>query len=187
MYKLRAKVSIDPLEDWCVSLGTHTDAQPDPRSPDLPARLICPRNEIPIKRVENSLYDQSRITLGVPELGADFAPEEKFLLDVNYDALNGVDYKKGCFVGQEVTSRMKRKGAIRKRTLIVNSDGIALPTGDAITADDITIGEITSTSDGVALALIRLDRWDKIKDEKLTPSCSSTPVQISVPEYLKEV
>ncbi|MEL7490644.1 MAG: folate-binding protein [Pseudomonadota bacterium] len=185
LYKLRAKVTIERLEGWGVALGAHEAAHPDPRHDDLPARRPASAETLAALENGDAIYKTARMTVGAPELGLDYATEEMFLLDVNYDALNGVDYKKGCFVGQEVTSRMKRKGEVRKRTVRV--EGASLTPGEAITAGDATLGQILNADADQGLALIRLDRWEKAADQGAAPLCDGVPVRIEVPDYLKRV
>ncbi len=183
LYKLRAKVMLAARDD----LGVFVGAQPlaltafaDPRLSSLPVRTIAPRKEA---LSADDAFDSLRLSLGVPEFGRDFAGDEMFLLDVNYDGLRGVSYKKGCFVGQEVTSRMKRKGEIRKRTLIVK--GAALTKGAAVMAGESTLGEVLSASGETGLALIRLDRLVSAKAEGRAITVADAPVQIEVPGYLE--
>lgn len=191
LYKLRAKVTIEIDEELVVMATEKQPAStddiifPDPRLPALGWRIIAHRGD----SVTCDDYDRRRITLGVPQFGKDFGPDEMFLLDVNYDALNGVSYSKGCFVGQEVTSRMKRKSEVRKRTVMVEYDGhgaeLAPDKGAEITAGDFTLGQILSGADGAALALIRLDRWGKSETAGATPTCEGRKVRMAIPEYLK--
>jgi len=154
----------------------------DPRHAGLPARAIVERENQPSVDAD---YDALRLSLGVPEFGADFGGEEMFLLDVNYDALNAVSYAKGCFVGQEVTSRMKRKGEIRKRTMMARFDGAPPPKGTAVTAGDQTIGEALSGGDGIALALVRTDRLKEAENAGATPSADGRPLRLAFPPYLE--
>ena len=184
MYKLRAKVSVAPASELSVAVGDMRDpvaAFADPRHAALPARAIVKRADMP---AADEAYDAERIKLGVPEFGKDFSGEEVFLLDVNYDALNAVSYKKGCFVGQEVTSRMKRKGEIRKRTLIASFEGPPPEKGASLAAGDHSVGEILSARDGAALALVRIDRLQAAKDAGVTLRAEGRDVQISFPAYL---
>lgn len=186
MYKLRAKVAVTAEEGLAVAIGEMRDpvlSFADPRHGALPARAIVKRLKIP---AADDNYDKARLDLGVPEFGKDFGPEEVFLLDVNYDALHGVSYKKGCFVGQEVTSRMKRKGEIRKRTLIATLDGAPPPKGTGVFAGDNAIGEILSGREGRALALIRLDRFKAAQDEGASFVADGKPLQIAFPAYLEQ-
>ncbi|MEO1136199.1 MAG: folate-binding protein, partial [Pseudomonadota bacterium] len=154
----------------------------DPRLPALGWRAI----KTPSASAQPGDYHARRIDLGVPEFGADFAGDEKFLLDVNYDSLNGVNYKKGCFVGQEVTSRMKRKGEARRRTLIAAFKDAAPQKGENITTGASTLGEIMSTAGNLALAQIRVDRWEKARAEGETISCAGEALQLHIPAYLEQ-
>ena len=150
----------------------------DPRFSLLGWRAIASSSDTP---EDDGAYVIWRISKGVPEFGEDFSSEDTFLLDVNYDALNAVNYKKGCFVGQEVTSRMKRKGDVRKRTLVIRSAD-EIQKGATVKAGEQTLGEITSAVNGSALALIRIDRLSKANDD---PSIGGAPVTIEFPKYLE--
>lgn len=183
MYKLRAKVALSAEEGLGVYLGERKDgraAYDDPRLSSLPPRTIAPNVGGPSA---DEGYDALRLSEGVPEFGRDFAGEEVFLLDVNYDALGGVSYKKGCFVGQEVSSRMKRKGEVRKRTLIVR--GAALTKGAPISAGENAIGEVLSVRGDRGLALVRLDRLADARAAHADLTSAGAPVQIEVPAYLE--
>jgi tRNA-modifying protein YgfZ len=185
LYKLRAKVAIDIDETLAVMTSQAQPtmagiAFPDPRLPALGWRIIAPKDGSAI----DDDYGRKRIALGVPEFGRDFNADEIFPLDVNYDALNGVSYAKGCFVGQEVASRMKRKGEVRKRTVIAEFDGPKPDKGAAIIAGDFTLGQIMSGA-GAALALIRLDRWKKAKASDANIECEGQSLRLRVPDYLK--
>ena len=172
MYKLRAKVDIVRRDDLKViadltgqpaGQSTGQDAVacfPDPRSSALGMRSIVDTDALSDDGRE-AAYHTARIGAGVPEFGPDFGPEEVFLLDVNYDALHGVDYQKGCFIGQEVTSRMKRKAQARKRSCILSAPGVTLEKGADIVAGASTLGTIMSSVPGSALGLVRIDRLEK--------------------------
>lgn len=123
-------------------------------------------------------YQASRIAGVLSEFEADYGTTDAFPADINMDLLNGVDYKKGCFIGQEVASRMKRKTEVRKRTLRVSQLPETAATGDAIIAGESTLGTLTSVWQGEGLAQIRLDRWKKAADENLSPEVNTVPVQI---------
>lgn len=189
LYRLRAKVQIDRL-DHAVTLSAEGEAAPedavavydDPRLSALGRRAILPAARG--KDGEDD-YDRRRLELGVPEFGKDFGADEVFLLDVNYDALCGVSYKKGCFVGQEVTSRMKRKGEVRKRTARLVFDGDAPPKGAPVTAGGSTLGEVMSGRAGAALALIRLDRLAAARETDASVEAAGKPVEIILPDYLE--
>ena len=201
LYKLRADVALAPLEGWAAAVvpgAAINDAADniyvfdDPRLAVIGQRIVSDRTSIadalsgatlPTKQ---AAYNARRIALGVPEFGVDFGSEEMFPMDVNYDALGGVNYKKGCFVGQEVASRMKRKGEVRKRTLVVAYEGPAPEKGAAIMAGDSKLGEVLSAADGKALAMIRLDRWEKSKAAGDRPVIDDNDVRLTVPDYLKQ-
>lgn len=187
LYKLRAKVKleIDDALSVAVSEKDCSDhaiiAYRDPRLDDLGWRAILEN-----AAGEAGAYDNRRIALGVPEFGKDFGANEVFPLDVNYDALNAVSYQKGCFIGQEVASRMKRKSDIRKRTLVVEYDDPALAKGSAIMAGDSKLGETMSSSPGKALAMIRLDRWEKAKAAGVEPAIEGGKLRLHIPDYLEQ-
>jgi len=109
-------------------------------------------------------YDRHRLSLGVPG-PADWGEDSAYPLEADFDLLNGVDFRKGCFVGQETTSRMKRRGTIKSRMLPVDFDGPAPEPGAEILAGTLRAGEVLSGFDGRAMALVRLDR---IEGEELT-------------------
>lgn len=155
MFRLRRKIGIADLRgQTSVRLG---EGAPDPRHPDLPARAIVDG------AADNdwAAYDAARIAAGVPELGRDYGAEEVFPADVNLDLMHGVDLKKGCFIGQEVVSRMHRRGNIRKRTLRIAFDGPAPAYGAEIVDEaGAAIGTVRSTGQGIGLALVRIDRLE---------------------------
>lgn len=202
LYRLRANVTIAREEDFAVAAwwdgaapphgGEEAISVPDPRLAALGRRIIGKAESVAAlagggAAAGEAAYDAHRIGHGVPEFGKDFASDEVFLLDVGYDALHGVSYKKGCFVGQEVTSRMKRKGDIRKRTLKLVFDGAPPEKGAAVRAGDSTLGEVLSGGEGAALALIRLDRLAAARTSGARLEAAGKPVQIVFPDWLKQV
>lgn len=169
LYRLRAKAEITRREDLTVAAArgeAETElkmialaAAFDPRSAELGLRAIVPGGAPEPDEVN---YQTARIAAGVPEFGSDYGPGEVFSTDVNHDRMGGIDYKKGCFVGQEVASRMHRKGGVRKRTVRLNVDAAAPARGTEVMAGDTPIGAITSSSGSSALALVRVDRLAKM-------------------------
>ncbi|MGB0629208.1 MAG: YgfZ/GcvT domain-containing protein [Alphaproteobacteria bacterium] len=101
-------------------------------------------------------YEAKRIALGIPDSAADLVPEKSMPLEVGFDELNGVDFQKGCYVGQEVTTRMKHRSLVRKRLFPVTFDGDLAP-GTSVKAGDVVAGEIHSSQKGRGIALLRLD------------------------------
>ncbi len=151
LYKLRAKLEIAPRDDLAVAL----EGPPDPRHSALPPRSIKALPGIPA----DDAYQTARLDLGIPE-GLDFGSERIFALDAGLDELHGVAFDKGCYVGQELTARMKHRGTDRKRLIVVaTQSGAPLPVqGTAVKANEHELGSITATYGDRGFALIRLDR-----------------------------
>ncbi|MGN6514606.1 MAG: CAF17-like 4Fe-4S cluster assembly/insertion protein YgfZ [Rhizomicrobium sp.] len=157
MYRLRAKVQIAPRDDLAVFANWDGSMLPgisfaDPRLAALGRRSIGPKAD-----AANG-YLAHRLALGVPE-GADFGSDKTFALDAGLDELHGVAFDKGCYVGQELTARMKHRGTARKRILPIESvDKSALTVGSAVRANGQAIGEVVSEYDSKGFGLVRLDR-----------------------------
>lgn len=129
---------------------------------------------------EQFAYDALRTEAVFPEFGIDYASGEVFPADINMDLTNGIDFKKGCFVGQEVASRMKRKTEVRKRMLRVSGASGDFETGTEITAGQSTIGTVTSWTGNQGLALVRLDRLTKALEAGTPVTIEDTPVECHV-------
>ncbi|MBX2854567.1 MAG: folate-binding protein [Rhodobacteraceae bacterium] len=168
MYKLRAKVEIKAAGDlsvWVIQ-GERSGVEaietaaiaPDPRQPALGWRAICSEPPTALPLGDPEAYARACISLGVPLSGADLKPDDSFPLDADFERLNGVDFQKGCYVGQEVTARMKHKTERRKRLYRIEADPSALAPGAVITSNGKDSGFIGSTADGAALAVMRVDR-----------------------------
>jgi folate-binding protein YgfZ len=121
---------------------------------------------------------------GRPEQGPDYGSAEVFPADVNLDLLDGVDYRKGCFVGQEVVSRMKRRGIIRKRTLVLEADGGAPAKGCEIVADGLALGTALGSAGGRSLALVRLDRLAQADPALI--QVEGRPARLSFPAWFPD-
>ena len=141
-------------------------AYADPRLDTLGARFLIPRgNESEIAalgfaRADASAYDRHRLALGVPDGSRDLEVEKSILLENGFEELNGVDFSKGCYMGQELTARTKYRALIRKRLLPVTVEGPLPAPGTAITAAGEEVGELRSGADGMALAMLKLDALD---------------------------
>jgi folate-binding protein YgfZ len=173
MYRLRAKVEIsDETADWQVAAllpGTGKAGSAkgwlggiafgDPRHAALGDRAIVPAGTNfaaqGLKPATEADYDSLRLTLGIPGPG-ELLPEKSMPLECGFDELNGVSFTKGCYVGQEVTARMKHRNLVKKRLFPIDIEGTAAP-GAEILADGVTAGEVYSAHDGKGLALLRLD------------------------------
>lgn len=163
LYKLRAKVTLEAREQLAVlamdTAVASAIAYPDPRLPALGCRGFVARAEMPADVTPAAAYHARRLALGVPE-GADFGSDRMFALDADLDELHAVDFAKGCYVGQELTARMKHRGTARKRLLVFEAEGGATP-GAMVRAGDKDIGEIAFAYGTRGFALIRLDRLDE--------------------------
>jgi hypothetical protein len=161
-YKLRADVTVTD-ETAALAVVAAPQGEPaDPRAPGLGARRIVARAAAPAPDAQTrAAYDARRIALATPLGGADFPYGEIFPHDANMDLNNGVDFAKGCYVGQEVVSRMKHRGAIRKRIARVRLDGPAPAPGAAILDGELAVGNLGTSAGENALALLRLDRAEE--------------------------
>jgi len=193
MYKLRAKVEIEarPQLGVFLNLKGHPSNRPtpyaeravsfaDPRSPELGVRSIGAMAEMPANLPGPHGYHQRRLKLGVPEAG-DFGTEKIFALDAGLDELNGVSFSKGCYVGQELTSRMKHRATARKRILGVTGETALPAAGTTIRRGGADIGEMLSSSGMQGFALVRLDRLDESSDDILA---GEIPVALTKPAWL---
>jgi folate-binding protein YgfZ len=121
-----------------------------------------------------------RIEAGVPKGDVDFAGGEAFPHEVNFDQINGVDFKKGCYIGQEVVSRMQHRGTARKRIVKVAFAGAAPPTGAQINAGDILIGTMGSSAGTHGLAMVRLDRVEQAKAAGAPLTAAGTALDVEL-------
>ncbi|MEE2567452.1 CAF17-like 4Fe-4S cluster assembly/insertion protein YgfZ [Hyphobacterium marinum] len=160
MYRLRAKADIALREDLVVVAGKGAE---DPRHAGLPTRAVVRSEDAPAGDGDAD-QDAAEIAQGVPAFGRDYAEADVFPTDVNLDLYGGVGWKKGCFVGQEVVSRMKRRGTIRKRSLGLTFEVEAPAAGTPVMAGDTPLGEITSSAGEAAIARLRLDRLEGHED-----------------------
>jgi folate-binding protein YgfZ len=196
LYKLRAKADIRDMQDaYSVSAawgGPEQDrgeashvAFPDPRLPELGTRVLAEGGPAAGGTDADAQdYHAHRIALGVPEGGKDYAFGDTFPHDANFDLLEGVSFGKGCFVGQEVVSRMQHRGTARKRIVIVES-GQSLHSGSPVVAGQATIGTLGSVAGSRALALVRLDRADEAERKGEPLTVAGAAVAIRRPAYMK--
>jgi tRNA-modifying protein YgfZ len=172
-YKLRAKVAVENLSDslgvlavWGGDPSLKPDlAFADPRNAALGTRILVPAelaqkvaDLIGAELVDSAAYDAHRIAAGAPRGGLDFSYGDAFPHETNMDRLHGVDFDKGCYVGQEVVSRMQHRGTARTRTVRMVIEGAPPEAGSAILAGDKSVGTMGSSADSLGLALVRIDR-----------------------------
>jgi folate-binding protein YgfZ len=161
LYKLRAKVEIKARDDLAVFAGLAGEAMPggfaDPRLPALGTRAVVVKGAI-VAQAAPDEYLARRLDLWVPE-GDDFGSDKMFALDAGLDELNAVAFDKGCYVGQELTARMKHRGTARKRLLgLATQGGSPLARDVSVTANGQEIGAVASVYGPRGFALVRLDR-----------------------------
>ena len=168
MYRLRANVQIAP-SSLNVMRGTGTPpkgALPDPRHPALGWRLYGPETGD-----DGTDFEAIRVAHCIPKTGVELIPNETYILEAGYERLNGVDFRKGCYVGQEIIARMKHKTTLKKGYVTVAIDGTA-PIGTPITANGKPAGTLFTQSGGKAIAYLRFDR---AKGELLAGDATVTP------------
>jgi folate-binding protein YgfZ len=173
LYKLRAKVLIEDLSEVLGVLAIWDGAAAakyglcydDPRLSALGMRSMMPPHraagtaaELGAALVAAEEYEAHRIALGIPRGGIDFAYGDAFPHETDMDQLGGIDFAKGCYVGQEVVSRIEHRGTARTRAVPIRYDGAAPPSGAAITAGGRQVGAVGSAMRGRGIALLRLDR-----------------------------
>ena len=168
LYRLRAELNIDDLSASQGVAAVWDEVSPsvvDPRDTELGERIVGERFALSKQHgVENvALYEAHRIAIGIPKGGADFVYGDTFPHEANMDLLQGVDFKKGCYVGQEVVSRVEHRGAARKRIGHVEFEGLAPAPGASIRAGGIEIGVMGSSAWQIGLATLRLDRVEDAK------------------------
>jgi folate-binding protein YgfZ len=185
IYRLRSKVTLDEKPELAAAavfgdyalaaMGLPEEpgaARPfasgvafvDPRLAALGVRCILPQTDIRQALEDTGLaeagfpaYDRLRLDLGVPDGSRDLVLEKSILLEAGFDELNGVDWQKGCYIGQELTARTKYRGLIKKRLMPVEIDGPAPTPGTIVIADGLEVGEMRSSRDGRGLALLRIE------------------------------
>jgi len=179
LYKLRAKVVVEDLSAilgvlavWDIGTLPRSDSEgknglsyADPRLPVLGLRVMLPphRAEAAAARLgaemaQASEYEAHRISLGMPRGGTDFTYGDAFPHETDMDQLNGVDFNKGCYIGQEVVSRMEHRGTARTRAVPIRYEGPAPAAGATIVAGERQVGTMGSAGGGRGIALMRLDR-----------------------------
>jgi len=182
MYKLRANVSIEDASTTraaLVSIDPFDGARRDPRLDALGWRGIG------ATRAEAAAwYDAHRLTLGLPDLARDAAAEEVFALEALLDELGGVDFQKGCFVGQENVSRMKRRATTRKKFCPITFDGDPSPYGAIVRAGAAELGQVRTSMNGRAMALLRLDRALEAMHSGQTLEAEGRAVKLDPPAWL---
>lgn len=192
-YRLRAKVTLQALADWGVGAGALPGdtaegllSVTDPRLAALGQRHYGPLETLSALAAETdgpAAYEAHRIALGVPQGLSDFVWSDVFPHDADMDQLNGVSFRKGCYVGQEVVSRMQHRSTARKRIIRVSADAPLPARGIPVLAGDRTIGEMGSSSGTEGLALVRLDKARAALDASEPITVEGVSVRLALPEW----
>ncbi|MGI9374240.1 MAG: YgfZ/GcvT domain-containing protein [Hyphomicrobiales bacterium] len=184
-YRLRAKLEIvDHGDDLCVWAlwgdGVPDDlGHEDPRAPLAGRRVITGEPFAPEDGTlsDEQAYHSHRIALGLADTDGDIGTSELFPHEANFDQFGGVDFKKGCYVGQEVVSRMHHRGTARKRIVTVDAEN-SLQAGADILGGERKIGTLLSSSGSSALALIRIDRAQETIDQGGALTADGQPIAL---------
>jgi folate-binding protein YgfZ len=164
-------LGLDPAPGSAKTLADGT-IYVDPRLGAAGARAILPTAELAVafddvgaSAATLEAYDCHRLALGLPDGSRDLIVDKSLLMESGFEELNGIDFKKGCYIGQEMTARTKFRGLVRKRLLRVDIDGHLPAPGTPVMAGGTELGEMRSGRDGVGLALLRLDRLAKARTQ----------------------
>ena len=199
-YRLRADAKIENLSDryrvFALIGGDHSGAfgggviYDDPRISAMGGRAVLP-NESGVEALEEAGftaapaadYERLRLQHGLPDGSRDIHVEKGFLLENGIDDLNGVDFDKGCYIGQELTARTKHRANIRKRLLRVDIDGPLPPPGAPVMLGDKPAGEMRSGQDGIGLAMLRLKVIDEAATSGEPLTCGGATLTPVKPEW----
>jgi tRNA-modifying protein YgfZ len=199
-YKLRAKVMIEDLSEtlgvlaaWDGSGTTECGlVYADPRLPALGLRVIMPprlaaeaARDLGASLVEPSAYEAHRIALGVPRGGLDFVYGDAFPHEADMDQFNGVDFAKGCYVGQEVVSRIEHRARARSRIVPIAYDGFAPQDGVPVMAGERAVGTMGSAAAGRGLAMVRLDRVEEALAAGAALAAGGIPIRLVKPAWAR--
>ncbi|MGB7247123.1 MAG: folate-binding protein [Methylovirgula sp.] len=191
LHKLRTKIAIEDQSDRLAVAALWGDAAPrqfdgvafaDPRMPALGFRVIAaPASLAKFATAAQEIYETRRIALGVPKGGIDFAYGDAFVHDADLDWLNGVDFQKGCYPGQEVVARVHFRNSPRKRILKVRFDGPPPLPGSEVMMGEISIGKVGSTAGSEGLAMLRLDRLEDAKSAGIRLKAGEAGIEVTPP------
>jgi tRNA-modifying protein YgfZ len=199
-YKLRAKVSIENLSDtfgviagWDGAPSVRPDlAFDDPRSEALGLRILAPETLAPkvadlmgAELIDSKTYEAHRIACGAPRGGLDFTYGDAFPHETNMDRLHGVDFDKGCYVGQEVVSRMQHRGTARTRSVKVLLEDLSPEVGVSVMAGDKSVGTMGSSAQGKGIALVRIDRVADALDAGQPLTAGGLAVRLAEPDVVR--
>jgi hypothetical protein len=195
LYKLRAKVTVADISQRFLAAAAWGDGAaewakanttlgyPDPRLPELGFRLLIDRDRAHPFSAEPEDYNALRVSLAVPEGGKDYAQGDAFPHEACLDLLRGLSFTKGCYVGQEVVSRMQHRGTARTRVLAAAAQE-PLPHGGAdILVDGFAVGRLGSVAGRFGVAMARLDRAGQALAKGQAFTAGGVAVELSVPAW----
>ncbi len=207
LFRLKAKVTITEATDWNVSVLfgdealAHTGladrpagsvaafrggwALADPRLPNAGVRLYLPAGEAVEPSAPFAVYDRFRLMLGLPDGSRDLPVDKAIPLENGMDELNAVDWKKGCYMGQELTARTRYRGLVRKRLLPVTIDGPLPAPGSAVLLGDQEAGVMHSSHEGFGLALLRLEKVQAAQKDGTAFTCDQAHLTPFIPDWMR--
>jgi folate-binding protein YgfZ len=199
-YKLRAQVTIEDLSDKLSVMAVWPEGAAseyglsyrDPRLPSLGWRIILPPDSAPEAAADlkatlkdANAYHTHRIALGIPQGGQDFIYGDAYPHETNMDQLGGVDFHKGCYVGQEVVSRVEHRSTARARIVPIAYEDASPQPGLPVVAGDKSVGTLGSTADGRGLALLRLDRVEDATKDGVTLQAGGIAITLRKPDWAR--
>lgn len=193
LYRLRAKITVEDLSathrvvaGWAGAARPEAAiaCAPDPRLPELGWRAVVPGGTEPSAEAVGA-YDAHRIAQGVPEAGGDYGFGQAFPHEALMDQLGGVDFRKGCYVGQEIVSRMQHRGTARTRVVSVTYGGAGAPPGSEVRAGERSLGRTGSAAGRSGLATIRIDRAGEALAAEDAILAGDVPVAFAKPSWVR--
>ncbi|SFP91988.1 hypothetical protein SAMN03159463_05160 [Mesorhizobium sp. NFR06] len=192
LYRLRAKAEIAKQDQVLVTVAWHDDSTASPS--DSTAFADTRFGDIAIGRAyggeakdggDPNSWQAIRVAHGIAESGSDYQLGDAFPHDVLLDETGGVGFKKGCYIGQEVVSRMQHRGTARRRVLLAIAAGPLPPAGTEVTVNGRPIGTLGSSNDGRGLAIARIDRVKAAVDAGEAIMAGEVPITLSIPVWAK--
>lgn len=199
-YRLRAKITVEDLSEalgvmavWDgAALSEDGLSYPDPRLAALGTRSIMPpqmvadaADALGATLADAAAYEAHRIALGIPRGGMDFAYGDTFPHEADMDQLAGIDFEKGCYVGQEVVSRVEHRASARSRILPISYDEVSPLPGIAMMAGEKQVGTLGTTAKGRGLAMLRLDRVADALESGTPLSAGGIAIRVLKPDWAK--
>jgi folate-binding protein YgfZ len=197
LYRLRAKVEIRKLDQQLVQVSWGDDSSAS-QTESTPAGALRDRrfaDPLQVWRVHGAStsgdadnrvnWQRFRILNGIAESGGDFALNDVFPHDVLLDQNGGVGFRKGCYVGQEVVSRMQHRGTARRRVLVATADADLPPPGTDILAGGRSVGTLGSTAGHAGIAIARIDKVKAAMDDGVAITAGDVPLSLAIPAWAR--